>query len=517
MKRFLVAAFALACVCACFAPAAVQRNDNQTPEHPLHLRRRSVVQDGRLLSRIVAVGEDAEHRCAGQVRRAVPRRAYLGAWCMPSRASLLTGPAPARHRVDADGGDVSRQHLRPEAVPVLAAVFREHGYHTAQIGKWHTGTDAGFGRDWDYQIVWNRPKHPDNAGATTRSRSSRSTARRRRSDGYPADNYTKWACEYVERRRPRQEQAVVPVAVLRRVHGPSKPAARHKGLYKDARSSYRPTSSAPWPGKPDYLKTRSRGDKDAKGEIRAGRRGEKVGDEAGARQDVRRLGAAGQRVRPARSTRASANCWTALSETGQLENTLVIYTADQGFAMGEHGMRMKIAPYDANYRSPLIVSFARYVAEGKVCVSPVCAGDLTATFCALAGVKLPWEVHGRDLMPVLKSPETREEPRALLFEEMGQKYGSDLSPIPAGEEIYHSDVPRWVVIRYGKYKYIRYLAGEMEEIYDVEADPKEPTNLALKSENRALLADLRSKTIAELSPPVRPFVDTLPPTKQMQQ
>ena len=46
----------------------------------------------------------------------------------------------------------------------------------------------------------------------------------------------------------------------------------------------------------------------------------------------------------------------ALAESGQLENTLVIYSADQGFAMGEHGFRIKMAPYDANYRSPLIVS-----------------------------------------------------------------------------------------------------------------------------------------------------------------
>ena len=57
----------------------------------------------------------------------------------------------------------------------------------------------------------------------------------------------------------------------------------------------------------------------------------------------------------------------ALKETGQLENTLVIYTADQGFAMGEHGLRMKIAPYDASYRSPLIVSMPGTVAAGKVC------------------------------------------------------------------------------------------------------------------------------------------------------
>ena len=45
-----------------------------------------------------------------------------------------------------------------------------------------------------------------------------------------------------------------------------------------------------------------------------------------------------------------------LEKSGHAENTLVIYTADQGFSMGEHGFRTKLAPYDANYRSPLIFS-----------------------------------------------------------------------------------------------------------------------------------------------------------------
>src|SRR6185369_13889331 len=107
----------------------------------------------------------------------------------------------------------------------------------------------------------------------------------------------------------------------------------------------------------------------------------------------------------------------ALKESGQLENTLVVYSADQGFSMGEHGFRAKLAPYEANFNSPLIVSFAGKLPEGKVCASPVCGGDLVTTFFSYAGAKLPWEMHGRDLTAVLKNPELREEPRSLLFEE----------------------------------------------------------------------------------------------------
>ena len=46
----------------------------------------------------------------------------------------------------------------PEKCPFGPSIFRIHGYSTAQIGKWHTGVDSGYGRDWDHQIVWSRPK-----------------------------------------------------------------------------------------------------------------------------------------------------------------------------------------------------------------------------------------------------------------------------------------------------------------------------------------------------------------------
>jgi arylsulfatase A-like enzyme len=106
----------------------------------------------------------------------------------------------------------------------------------------------------------------------------------------------------------------------------------------------------------------------------------------------------------------------------------------------------------------------------------------------------------------------------VLLEEMGEVYGSDTNPIPSDEHLYHGDVARWVAIRYGKYKYIRTLVvDEMEEIYDLETDPDELTNLALRTEHKPLLADLRQRCIAELRVTGAPFVDGMPPTKQMRQ
>ena len=91
---------------------------------------------------------------------------------------------------------------------------------------------------------------------------------------------------------------------------------------------------------------------------RRGKSGEKVGDETGDKESQASIPDWVQQVNecvPALDE-GVGQLMAALKETGQLENTLVVYTADQGFAMGEHGLRMKIAPYDASYRSPLIVS-----------------------------------------------------------------------------------------------------------------------------------------------------------------
>ena len=95
------------------------------------------------------------------------------------------------------------------------------------------------------------------------------------------------------------------------------------------------------------------------------------------------------RLRPGRP-RGVGRVLDSLRDSGQLENTLVIYSADQGFSMGEHGFRAKLAPYEANFNSPLIVSFAGKLPEGKVCASPVCGGDLMTTFGGSSSSSKEW-------------------------------------------------------------------------------------------------------------------------------
>jgi arylsulfatase A-like enzyme len=202
-----------------------------------------------------------------------------------------------------------------------------------------------------------------------------------------------------------------------------------------------------------------------------------------------------------------------LEETGQLDNTLVIYTSDQGFAWGQHGFAWKYAPYEANLRCPLLVRLPGRVAAGKVCRRPVGGVDIVPTLFAIAGVELPWQMHGHDLSPLLADPEA-ERPHPVMIEQTGRTYGSDTVTIPPGEKSRWSGVPWYVFLRDGRYKYIRTLeADEIEELYDLESDPEELVNLAYDETHRARLLEFRRRLVAELKRTGAPFVDGLPEVK----
>ena len=89
---------------------------------------------------------------------------YMSSWCMAARATLLTGHQSYGVKSMRMEGKYPGSVYNSEDCPFWPSVFREDGYQTVQIGKWHTGIDNGFGRDWDFQKVWNRPAFPENLG-----------------------------------------------------------------------------------------------------------------------------------------------------------------------------------------------------------------------------------------------------------------------------------------------------------------------------------------------------------------
>jgi arylsulfatase A-like enzyme len=443
-------------------------------------------------------------------------RAYLGAWCMPSRASLLTGRLQHGVMSMTMEGTYPGSKYDPEQCPFVPAQFRKQGYHTAQIGKWHTGTDAGFGRDWDFQIVWNRPAHPKNAGNYYKDQILTFNGEDRKTKGYSTDSYTDWAVEYIEGKHREAGKPWYLWLCYGAIHGPTTPAARHKGKLAGKSAPVPEDIVKRRPDKPAYLDTTQAWTHGLDGRPALAKKTKGAtnfdGGIPGQSFDewIQQVNECAMAV-----DEGVGRVMAALKESGQLENTLVVYSADQGYGLGEHGFNQKVAPYDATIASPLIVSWPGQIPEGKVCRHAVNSPDLVDFFCRTAGVTVPWKTHGRDIRPLLKNPETTEWSAPMLLTHTARCYGAETDAIPTDERLTAaSDVPWYALLRDGRFKYIRNLvAGETEELYDLDADPEELTNLAAVPEHRERLAVLRATTIAELRRTDARFVDGLPKSK----
>jgi arylsulfatase A-like enzyme len=443
--------------------------------------------------------------------------AYIGTWCMPSRASLLTGHY--QHGVESMRmvGDYPGSTYDPEQCPFWPGVFREHGYQTAQIGKWHTGTDTGYGRDWDYQIVWNRPRHTSNAGNYYHDQMIEiNGGEAKLVKGYTTDNYTDWALEYLDGNGRDSDKPWYLWLCYGAVHGPFTPADRHLDELPDVHVPVPKDIYPPRAGKPAYMQEvehwfrgedgqpHYKGRRRATGEQVAGKGVHGSSLDAWVRQYHQGVLALDESI---------GKLIAKLKSTGQYDNTLIVFTSDQGIAFGQHGYRIKVAPYDANIRSPLIVSMPSTLPSGKVCDTPIGGPDLVPTFFDFAGIDLPWAMHGRSIASLLKNPADAPRDRNLLLTFTGQNYGSDTDEVPTDPAVLRKvgQVPWYVSLHDGRYKYIRTLVeGEVEELYDLDDDPQELTNLAGDPKHRERTLTMREQTIAELRRTGAGFVDRLP-------
>jgi arylsulfatase A-like enzyme len=424
--------------------------------------------------------------------------AYIGTWCMPSRAALLTGRHPYGVESMRMEGKYPGSSYDPKQCPFWPSVFRKHGYVTAQIGKWHTGTDTGFGRDWDYQIVWNRPGHPENAtNYYDNQLLSINGAKSELVKGYSTDNYTRWAVDFIQGKNRDPKKPWYLWVCYGASHGPYTPAERHRDAHPGVRVPIPADIYPPRPGKPQYAQAIETWVKGPDGQPTL-KGGKSLHDSV--RQYQQCVLALDEGV---------GKLLAALEETGQRKNTLVVFTSDQGFAWGQHGFRHKLAPYDANLRAPFLVSMPGTLPKGVVCQTAIGGVDLVPTFFRFAGFNLPWRMHGHDLTPLLKKPDAEWQPPVLIAY-THDRYGSDTLKIPPPGER-HNGVPWYLLLRQGRYKYIRTLEeGEIEELYDLENDPEELTNLALDSKHAERLKQYREATLAELRRTGAGMVDRLP-------
>jgi arylsulfatase A-like enzyme len=182
----------------------------------------------------------------------------------------------------------------------------------------------------------------------------------------------------------------------------------------------------------------------------------------------------------------------ALDESGQADNTIVVFTTDHGDMVGSHRMWIKgWIPYEECYRIPLIVRWPKRIKAGAHSSALVQSHDLGHTYLAAAGAKpLPY-ADGESLLPLFDSPA-----QAGREEILGAYYG--------GEFLY---TQRLTITN--RYKYV-FNGFDIDELYDLETDPHEMRNLAYDASEQKVADDMRARLYDLMKRVEDPYGDVAP-------
>ena len=193
------------------------------------------------------------------------------------------------------------------------------------------------------------------------------------------------------------------------------------------------------------------------------------------------------------ATEVDATCGRVLDELkkqGLLDNTLVIFTGDNGYFHAEHGLADKWYPHEESIRVPLIVRDPRMggAARGKTNDDFALNVDLAPTILAATGIKAPATMQGRDLAPLYLAEQKPAWRTEFFYEHATIK---NIHFIPSSEALVRKDA-----------KYFYWPDFKQEQLFDLSADPQEENDLIANPAESGRLAEMRRR-FAELKSAAR--------------
>jgi N-acetylglucosamine-6-sulfatase len=172
-----------------------------------------------------------------------------------------------------------------------------------------------------------------------------------------------------------------------------------------------------------------------------------------------------------------------LARTGQLDDTFILFFGDNGYFFGEHGLgpERRFA-YEEGIRSPFIARYPKRIKAGARLRDLVICQDIAPTVIQLAGGRPGSQIQGRSLLPLLAGNRAGWRKSFLV-----EYWAENAYPWLIGMT--------YKAVRTERYKYIRWINrgrdGELDELYDLDRDPFEITNLAQRPAQRATRERLR--------------------------
>ena len=386
--------------------------------------------------------------------------------CSPSRASYLTGQYVHKHGVT----DNTDRSPRSHELITFSRLLHDAGYETAFLGKWHMGLDDNPRPGIDH---WVSVKGQDSyLDPEFNVNGKRETKR-----GYFTDILNDYTLDFLKQKHTKpfllyiSHKAVHPDltqyadgSVSDPSGGKFIPAERYKNLYADAELPHRPNCAKPPEGKLSLL--RQVGGLPPLGP-------KTVTDDETVRNRLRMLASVEDGV---------ANIFKTLENQKQLDNTLIIFTSDEGYFYGEHGLSVeRRLAYEESIRIPLFMRWPKLFKAGSAIDQFALNIDIAPTLLEIGGAPAPKEINGHSLVPLLRGEKVPWRDSFLI------EYFSD-KVFPRVSKMGYQ------AVRDARWKYIHYtdLDG-MDELYDLKIDPYEMNNLAAGSQAGETEAQMRAK------------------------
>ncbi|MFN4218531.1 MAG: sulfatase [Candidatus Bipolaricaulia bacterium] len=414
--------------------------------------------------------------------------------CCPSRASILRGQYSHNTQIltnQLPNGGFQKFYALGHESSTVAMWLQAAGYRTCYLGKYLNGYPAGASpthvpsgwNEW-YSPVAGNPYSNFNYVMNENGRLIRYGSR---AEDYLTDVVARKSVDFIKRAASDGQSFFMHVA-LYVPHSPATPAPRHAQLFADAQLPRPPSfNEADVSDKPSFIRNRP---------LLTDRQIAEMQDFY--RKRLQSLQAVDEML---------ASFIETLKAVGQLDNTYIFFTSDNGFHMGEHRLNAgKQTAYEEDIRVMLVVR-GLGVPAGQVLEHLTGNIDLAPTFAELGEASIPDFVDGRSLVPLLHSsppaPDTWRQ--GFLIEHWTNQSQAVSASAPDGiwepqdpmelEQTQQLVIPQFAAIRTKDYLYVEYATGE-RELYDLKNDPYQLESLHAQADP-ALIGSL-SERLAKL-------------------
>jgi arylsulfatase A-like enzyme len=407
--------------------------------------------------------------------------------CTPSRATILTGKyshlngTPVFNRFDG-------------SQPTVAKMLQAAGYHTGMIGKWHLGSDPTGFDYWNILPGQGRYENPilyDQDGARVYA-------------GYATDVITDLAIGFL-RDRPKDKPFFL-MCHHKAPHRAWTPDAKHKAMFANRkipepdnlRDDYAGRTDAlreqqqsvfkdltrrdlklvPPPGLTQQESNQWMGVKPSFAEVVIeGKKKVLEGEELNAWKYQRYMQDYLACIQSVDDNVGRLLDW--LDASGLSKNTVVIYTSDQGFFLGDHGLFDKRFMYQESIKMPFLVRWPGMIAPGSSQGAIAINCDFAPTFLEMAGLPTPADMQGRSMVPLLKGARPADWRTGMYY------------------RYYHDPGDHNTRAHYGiateTHKLIHFWKSDQWELYDLVKDPTEMHNLYAEPAAATLVAQLKEQ------------------------